>query len=154
MIPAEIPVAVTETYRELIVQKSQEHGLDPGLVAAVICEESRGVATATRKHPGYLWTADEVNQEKQRLSWGLMQVMGATAKFMGFTGKFEELLDPATNLEFGCRLLAHYIDRYGELGGVTAYNSGSNLSPKGREYASRVMEWREALAPYYQGTRP
>lgn len=37
--------------------------------------------------------------------WGLMQILPATARSMGFTGKPEGLLDPATNLEYAVRYL-------------------------------------------------
>ncbi|MGA8268053.1 MAG: lytic transglycosylase domain-containing protein, partial [Candidatus Acidiferrales bacterium] len=42
------------------------------------------------------------------ISWGLMQVMGQTARERGFAGKFlSELCDPATGLDAGCDLFAH-----------------------------------------------
>ncbi|WP_196259769.1 lytic transglycosylase domain-containing protein [Pelagibacterium limicola] len=37
--------------------------------------------------------------------WGLMQILPATARTMGFTGKPEDLLDPETNLIYGVKYL-------------------------------------------------
>lgn len=37
--------------------------------------------------------------------WGLMQLLPQTARTMGFAGPDEDLLDPATNLNFGVKYL-------------------------------------------------
>jgi soluble lytic murein transglycosylase-like protein len=43
----------------------------------------------------------------QQASWGLCQVMGATAREEGFRGPYlTQLCDPATNLPIGCSVLA------------------------------------------------
>ena len=38
--------------------------------------------------------------------WGMMQILPATARTMGYTGKPEGLLDPDTNLRYGVKYLA------------------------------------------------
>ncbi|WP_161628899.1 lytic transglycosylase domain-containing protein [Solimonas flava] len=65
----------------------------------------------------------------QQTSWGLMQIMGAVARELGFTGFFPALCDPMTGLDYGCRHLAALIKRFsathGLRGAVAAYNAGS-----------------------------
>ena len=46
-------------------------------------------------------------------AWGLLQILLDTAKWMGFRGDPKALLDPATNLRIGARLLASYQRRWG-----------------------------------------
>ena len=41
----------------------------------------------------------------QQTSWGLLQIMGATARERGFRGWLTELCDPQVNLEWGCKHL-------------------------------------------------
>lgn len=81
-------------------------GLDPALVAAVIEAESGHNAQAV----------------SPRGAVGLMQVLPETGALMGF----EEMADPAVNLEAGCRYLAGLLQRFGgdvELA-LAAYNAG------------------------------
>jgi len=46
----------------------------------------------------------------QQTSWGLMQIMGGTARERGFKGWLTELCDPSINLEWGCRHLRWMVD--------------------------------------------
>ncbi len=66
----------------------------------------------------------------QQASWGLMQVMGAVAREMGFTRKYlTQLTDPEDSLEYGCRKLLQLRGRFekahGIEGVIAAYNAGS-----------------------------
>lgn len=75
-------------------------------------------------------------------SWGPMQVMGETARCLGFKGWFPELCEPDVGLEWGCRYLRRLADRYLADGGwpvvLRAYNGGPgnrhNLSNKYPEH--------------------
>lgn len=77
-------------------------------------------------------------------SWGLLQVMGATARQFGFRGWFPELCIPEVGLEWGCRYLADLRRKFGGEGWpvvVRAYNGG----PGGRhneanEYPGEVLQ--------------
>jgi Transglycosylase SLT domain len=63
------------------------------------------------------------------MSWGLMQVIGQTARESGFTGPFlSELCDPHVGLEFGCRVLASKLGRaHGDVAGaLLLWNGGGN----------------------------
>ena len=80
----------------LIVEGATKHGVDPDLVAAIIHVESRGNPNAI-SHSGAV---------------GLMQVM---AREYGYTSRppRAELLDPATNIEWGLRILGDGLAFFG-----------------------------------------
>lgn len=66
----------------------------------------------------------------QQASWGLMQVMGAVARECGFRDTYlPALVEPATNLEYGCRhlaaLRARFYRPHAWPGVIAAYNAGS-----------------------------
>ncbi len=66
----------------------------------------------------------------QQASWGLLQVMGAVARELGYTRKYlTQLTDPEDSLEYGCRKLLQLKGRYhqghGWEGVIAAYNAGS-----------------------------
>ena len=77
-------------------------------------------------------------------SWGLLQIMGATAREQGFRGWFPELCKPEVGLEWGCRYLASLRRQFGHEGWpvvVRAYNAG----PGGRhnvknQYPDEVLD--------------
>src|SRR5271169_3165491 len=100
---------------------AQRHGLDPSLVCAVIEQESAWNTHAIRYEPAFfakyvapLFTNNKVepatNTEaySRAFSWGLMQVMGQSAREIGVAGQFlSELCDPANGIQTGCALFAH-----------------------------------------------
>lgn len=124
------------------------HGLDPALVCAVVHNESSWEPWATRYEPGFyrryiepLTGVGDTEKQSRAFSYGLMQIMGQTAREFGFTKKFlVELCDPAQNLEFGCRKLKQCMDRAN--GNVTQalllYNGGAD-----KAYPDRVLRYLE-----------
>lgn len=63
----------------------------------------------------------------QQASWGLMQVMGAVARELGFAKPYlTSLCDPAINLAIGCKKLRHLMDWAGRnpVQALAAYNGG------------------------------
>jgi soluble lytic murein transglycosylase len=101
-------------YREALERRARAAGVDPALVAALICQESTFEAGAVSKAGAR----------------GLMQIMPATGQFLarllGVRYRREALHDPETSLEFGMRYLRDMLDRFG--GSVeralAAYNAG------------------------------
>jgi soluble lytic murein transglycosylase-like protein len=97
---------------------ARAHELRPELVCAVIEQESQWNQWAARYEPAFykryieplLVRIDPPNETEARLrafSWGLMQVMGQVAREHGFAGpSLAQLCDPATGIDFGCRVLA------------------------------------------------
>lgn len=121
-----------------IAKAAEAHNLSPLLVAAMVHTESAGETNATRYERGYKWFVDPGSHARrlglshdteviaQATSFGLMQVMGGTARGMGFDGYIVELLIPSVGLDWGCRYLAKQIGRYeDETKGIAAYNAGS-----------------------------
>lgn len=145
-----------------IDQMVQEAALDAGLpisvVRGVVQQESQGFPKATRYEPGFYlqyickgWVAtllkklklglDSAEAKGRATSWGLMQVMGQSAREMGFTGPFSDLLIPEVGLYWGCKHLAIkkrlYFARYGWAGVLSAYNAGSPLVLKSGKYKNQ-----------------
>jgi len=107
-------------------------GLPISIVRGVVCQESTGEPTATRYEPAFYqeYIKEKWPGEKDRAtSWGLMQIMGQTARERGFRGEFAELLTPEIGLYWGCRQLnvlkARHFAKRGWEGVLAAYNAGS-----------------------------
>jgi hypothetical protein len=164
-MPLDLPPAVTIEHREVILAKAQEHGIDPALLAALVCMESRGNHWSHRYEPDYRWLypygfpvrnigpcSQDTEECAQKMSWGLGQVMGAVAREQGFKGAFlAELVDPATGLEYACRLLAVLLKKYKIVEkAVSAYNAGHATDKNKHTYVEPVMAYRDALRPHFQ----
>lgn len=85
-----LPLYPNETpeLREMIDGVAARYDVPQDLVQRVVIRESRHRPEA-RNGP----------------YWGLMQILPATARSMGFEGRPENLLDPATNLEYAVKYL-------------------------------------------------
>ena len=149
------------TGQELIAlakQVAQTHQLFPQVVAAICEQESGWNPYEVRFEPAWYnrtdwdsllkgWTYPRMeSQESERvcrsMSWGLMQVLGQTARERGFQDWLPVLADPATGLEWGCRTLAFKMSRTeGNISqALELYNGGANPN-----YAAEVL----ARAPKY-----
>lgn len=126
-----------------IERAARQHGLPVRLVRAIVEVESDENPWAVRYEVGFfdryvrimkikpIPPCGLITERKFRAaSYGLMQIMGNTAREMGFDRPFlVELCDPEINLEYGCRYLAHlaktHLERHGWEGVAAAYNAGS-----------------------------
>ena len=97
------------------------HALDPALVCAICEQESSWNPYAFRYEPLFfakyvapLYTNNKITASEayaRGFSWGLMQVMGQSAREAGYTEPFlSSLCDPNDALEIGCRLLRKKFD--------------------------------------------
>lgn len=128
--------------------KSQKYDIPLNLILAIASIESRSYPYALRYEPGYFkryvsqapetygYTSMETERRALAMSWGSMQIMGGTARMMGFKGvSLAELVDPEVNLEFSVKYLAHLRDKYyaehGWEGVIAAYNAGSPRKKNG-----------------------
>lgn len=100
------PSQGVSAYYDLIKDAAGRHGVDPTLLAGVVDFESSGNPAAVNRSSG---------------ATGLGQVMPRERGF-GDRPSQQELLDPATNLDWSARILKSGIDRYGtEDQGLAAY---------------------------------
>lgn len=141
-----------EICRELARNIANKHGLQQELVCAVIEHESTWNTYAVRFERGFeakyvkpalpdMPTTEELTAA---MSFGLMQIMGLTAREFGFKGKFlTELCEPDMGIEFGCRKLSACAAHSAILGGdlratLLAYNGGGD-----KTYPDAVLPLRE-----------
>ena len=108
-------------YWDLIRSRSEQHGLDPFMMAALIAQESTFQADVRSSANAY----------------GLMQIVPATGRLLARLERVRfslgMLTDAETNIRFGTRYFARLIDRLGAPHfALAAYNAGD----------SRVVRWQ------------
>lgn len=96
--------AKAEAYTPLVTSTAEKYQLSPMLIAKIIKVESNF----------------NPRQTSHKDALGLMQIRKGHAK------RGEDLYDPATNIEFGCRILRKYVDQFdGDMHrGLSAYLYG------------------------------
>ena len=140
---------------------ARAHSLWPELVCAVIEQESSWDRWAVRYEPAFYKryiepqiarpdghhavphagargaALTETEARARAFSWGLMQVMGQTAREHGFSGSsLAQLCDPATGLDLGCRVLAAKLAAAEDnvVRALLLWNGGGN-----RDYPAAVL---------------
>jgi soluble lytic murein transglycosylase len=124
-------------FRESLLARAREAGIEPAVLFGLIRQESRFVADA-RSAVG---------------ASGLMQLMPATArgvaKKLGVGGVPDSITDPSLNLQLGAAYLKRVLDEFG--GSLTmaaaAYNAGPGRPRRWRE-GTQAMEpaaWAESI---------
>lgn len=142
----------------LIERLSLEYRIDPILFQAFILLESGGNKFAVQYQPNYkhLYQVYEFSRklyityvtEKvfQQSSHGLVQIMGSTARSLGFKGYPQQLYDTETNLRYGAKFIAQLQMRYpNKLDLISSYNQGqpfktANGFYKNQEYVNKVVK--------------
>ncbi len=138
---------------------SAKYEVDPALVYGVMMAESHGIPHVVRYEKNYPWLfnphgvkpldcslATETNL--QQISWGCMQVMGATFRELGYRGWLTLLVnDTDRQVQYGVKYLAKQIKRFGSVErGVSAYNAG-RPTKENQSYVNRVLnymrEWKQ-----------
>lgn len=126
---------------------AEAEGLDSAVVCAVVEQESGWNPWAMRYEPLFfakyvapLYTNNKVSATEayaRGFSWGLMQVMGQTARETGMNSlHLSALCDPAVGLAVGCKILRKKLEAAsGELRkALLAWNGGGNP-----DYAEEVL---------------
>ncbi len=123
--------------KEAIKKHADENGIPRKIVYGVCMKESGMNPFAARFEPNYRWTLTPEKTRPavcsvatetmlQKTSIGVMQVMGAVYRELGFKGWLSELfVNPELQIEYGCKHLGKGIKRYGLEGGIAVYNGGS-----------------------------
>lgn len=146
------------SYGRIIKQASLDTQIEPKYIAAIIYEESKGNPWSFRYEPAFYkrylegkdlkkiagYLPPEIpptrvtEKEARACSWGLMQIMGQTAREHGFEGRYlTELLDPVVNICLGARIFAAKWKPGEPLEtGLLRWNGGAD-----KEYPERVKKW-------------
>ncbi len=141
------------------------YNLPTGVLDAVISQESGGNPLAMRFEQGFfdryikgvdagllggkwpIYASDATERIGRATSWGLMQVMGQTARELGFEGAFFSLLcaNPGIGVDFGARCLRSKLNKWPDLGdALSAYNSGKPTDSNRSTYVSPILKRMEA----------
>lgn len=133
------------TIPQYVAKIAVAHNLDARLVCAVIEQESSWNQWAQRYEPAFYskyiepriaTILPQIEAPMRATSWGLMQIMGQTAREFGYRGIYlSQLCDPETGVEFGCRKLADCVLKAESLeAALQRWNGGGNPN-----YAAEVM---------------
>ena len=99
------------SYSSYIARYAKENDIDPYLVIGVIKQESNFIADARSAYAGGLMQLTEVTADEY-------------AKKLGFVNY--NYMNPETNIQIGCFVLASLIERYGSVDtALAAYNAGA-----------------------------
>jgi len=134
-------MAMTDAYDDLIMSASMTYNVPFHWIKAIIGAESNFNPNAYREEPAI-----------GDASYGLMQILYRTAVEMGFTGRPENLFDPALNITLGTKYLAKLIEKYGSSSFeriYSAYNSGSPdkylTSSQVARHVENAVAWLERV---------
>jgi soluble lytic murein transglycosylase-like protein len=116
----------------LFVLISNQHGLSPGLLYSVCYVESAHNINAVHIKDG----KDD--------SLGICQIKYKTAKFMGFKGSKQQLMEPVTNIYYAAKYLKYQQKRYKSIArGIIAYNIGNAANLTTTYYQRKVFtKWK------------
>lgn len=123
-----------------ILKQVSAFGLEHQLVMAIVLQESSYNPFKIRYEPNYPWIQDialrssaavknnlslDTETQCQMMSWGPMQIMGATARDHGFQGMMPELCDVDRGINVGCLYLKSLSSRFPQIKDIiSAYNAG------------------------------
>lgn len=146
------------TIGELVTREALKHQVPFDIIIAMICQESGGDRWAVRYEQAffsrYIASKDRgsllgfipretkctLMTEKflRANSFGLMQIMGETAREIGFKGPLLSLTVPSINVALGCQYFAAKLKQHG--GDVDkallSWNGGGN-----KKYPFMVRKW-------------
>lgn len=142
-------------YASIIEQECKALNIDADLIMAIVNAESAWNPNAIRyeENFNYLWhPQDHAEAEKitletestlQRMSYGLCQLMGANARWLGYDKPLMTLFDPATNIKMGVKFFAQRCNQYSSIQDkISAYNAGTPRKKEGvyinQPYVDRV----------------
>jgi soluble lytic murein transglycosylase-like protein len=147
---------------EIVNRIAPQYGLRADIVLCIILQESDGDPFRNRIEESYVellkpkkreelsgWKPgpkDMPNLKTEKYnrsqSWGLMQVMGETARWCaGVTAPYlTVLLEPERGVDTGCKVLSYYLKKHGTYDrALAAYNAGVPTSTLGQQYSAEVL---------------
>lgn len=132
--------------------------LDPSLLKALIENESSWNPHAERYEGGFfqkyivpLGLKDAQEAKDRATSFGLCQVLGETARELGFKESMALLFDPAVNIFLGAKKLRKCLDHEGGKvrEGLLRYNGGADKAYPDRVLARQPKYWTQ-VAPHVE----
>lgn len=136
-------------------------GLDPLLIGAIAMTESGGNTWAARYESNfkYILTPDIFSRlvntslatetMLQATSWGILQIMGGTARSNGYRDQLPKLCDINTGLLWGCLHFNKLLKKYPLLtDAIAAYNAGSPRKDSQGNYVNAV--YVDKVLSYYE----
>jgi len=122
----------------IITRVSIKYEIDTCLLAAIVATESMGNSNATRYEAHYKWLVKpdffarlnritkDTEEVHQRTSWGLLQIMGANIRDLGYNDSLLKMADPETALNYGAKFFKGLLNKYDSVeDAVSSYNQGS-----------------------------
>lgn len=163
-----IPVWAMKLPWNEITAAAYRHELSPKLIAAMVQTESGGDPFATRYEPNWKWFIEPDRRKAvakelgitllteeihEAMSWGLLQVMGATARSaLDYLGPLPALCEIELGLELGCQYFRILYDRHGSIEkAIVSYNAGSPREDKAtgkwvnQSYLDKVQGYLQEL---------
>lgn len=135
---------LVDRFYTLITESALRHQVSQSYLQAIIHQESGGNPRALRLEPRI-----------HEASYGLMQLLGRTAKRLGFRGPLADLYDPRINIPLGARYFSGLLTKYREPGAALAHYNGGPKAGRAwkqgnrRRRASRYAVTVLALRTYY-----
>lgn len=121
----------SDTLTPLIESIASKYGVDPALIKGVVQQESAWDVNASRYEA-------HLNDS----SWGLMQVLLKTAKWILGNDKLtiSDLVNPQINVEAGTKYIASLLAKYGGnvRDAIASYNAGSPRKNKDGTYVNQA----------------
>jgi hypothetical protein len=124
--------------KTIIKEECARHGLDHEIIQAIAEVESGGVGKAARyeKHYAYYYKDAEfaklqkitleTERAFQKTSWGVLQLMGGTARWIGYSSWLPDLCDPRVGILWGCMYYKRVCDKHLYLNEkIASFNAGS-----------------------------
>ncbi len=150
-----------EDLRAIVRREAEDQRLSAPVLEAIISVESRWNPWALRIERNFTYVVDVERHAKfsqitvdteralQRMSFGLMQIMGGTARSIGFIGPLATLLDPEANVHWGARYFQRLTLQHSLVTDqIAAYNAGTVRRDVGGLYLNQayVEKVSKALA--------
>lgn len=145
----------------IIEAKAVKYNVPARIIYGICMQESNCNQFAARFEPAWKYLVDPkkvkpkgcstaTEENLQKFSYGIMQVMGSVLREIGYSGWLPEIYsDAELQIEFGTLHLAKGIKRWGSLErGISAYNCGTpDRNKDGQvdnpEYVSGVMRYAQ-----------
>lgn len=140
-----------DLFQQIVRAKAKNLRLDPLLLEAIVEVESAWNPYAVRFEPDFSYTltprpfavrngiSEKTEKYLQKFSWGLGQIMGGTARTLGYTGPLVRLTEVETNIDLMCAYLVRFCKKYPSIDKqIAAYNAGSVVLTEQGKFKNQI----------------